>query len=148
MKVLGKRLKKARENADLKQIEAAKKLGISNGTLSGYERNYRDPDTAILEKMAVLYDVSIDYLLGRTNQKTNIPSNMPELSDKDEKDIARRMDKIRKDLTSADGLSFHGEPMSEEAVESLLEAIEYAERQTTRINKKYIPKKYRKDNNE
>ncbi len=36
--------------------------------------------------------------------------------------------------------------MSEEAIESLLEAIEYAERQTKRINKKYIPKKYREDN--
>lgn len=35
--------------------------------------------------------------------------------------------------------------MSEEAIESFLEAMEYAVRQTQRINKKYIPKKYRKD---
>lgn len=55
MNVLSKRLKEARKRAGLKQIEAAKKLGISNGTLSGYERNYRDPDTEILNKMADLY---------------------------------------------------------------------------------------------
>jgi hypothetical protein len=37
--------------------------------------------------------------------------------------------------------------MSEEAVESFLEAMEVAVRQTQRINKKYIPKKYRKEEN-
>ncbi|MBU8908552.1 helix-turn-helix transcriptional regulator [Desertibacillus haloalkaliphilus] len=68
-----------------------------------------------------------------------------ELTDKDEKDVAKRMDKLRNDLTSEDGLMFNGEPMSEEAKESFLEAMEYAFRQTQRINKKYIPKKYRKD---
>ena len=67
MSVLGKRLKQARNDAGLKQIDAAKKLGISNGTLSGYERNYRDPDTDILNKMANLYEVSTDWLLGKTN---------------------------------------------------------------------------------
>lgn len=67
MSVLPIRLKEAREKKGLKQIEAAKKLGISNGTLSGYERNYRDPDTDILNKMANLYDVTVDWLMGRSN---------------------------------------------------------------------------------
>jgi transcriptional regulator with XRE-family HTH domain len=67
MSMLGKRLREAREKKGLKQLEASKKLGISNGTLSGYERNYRDPDTTILEKMAELYDVDTDWLLGRTS---------------------------------------------------------------------------------
>jgi len=39
MKVLAQRLKKARKKAGYNQIDAAKMLGISNGTLSGYERN-------------------------------------------------------------------------------------------------------------
>lgn len=64
MSVLGKRLRDAREKSGYKQIDAAKKLGISNGTLSGYERNYRDPDTEILHKMASLYGVSANWLLG------------------------------------------------------------------------------------
>lgn len=68
MKVLAKRLKEARENAGYKQIDAAKKLGISNGTLSGYERNYRDPDTDILNKMSDLYEVSVDWLLGKSDK--------------------------------------------------------------------------------
>jgi|SRR5690625_1373369 len=67
MSILARRLKEARDRSGYKQIEAAKKLGISNGTLSGYERDYRDPDTDILYKMASLYDVSVDWLLGKTN---------------------------------------------------------------------------------
>ncbi|QNH44441.1 helix-turn-helix transcriptional regulator [Bacillus sp. PAMC28748] len=135
MKKLGIKLREARKKKGLKQIEAAQKLGISNGTLSGYERDYRDPDTEILKKMAELYDVSVDELLG--NQVKS------ELSEKDEKDIAKRMEQIRNDLTNTDGLSFSGEPMSPEAIESLLEAMEYIERQTKIINKKFTPKKYR-----
>ncbi|ATH93217.1 immunity repressor protein [Bacillus glycinifermentans] len=135
MKKLGIKLKEAREKKGLKQIEAAKKLGISNGTLSGYERDYRDPDTETLKKMAELYDVSIDELLG--NQVKD------DFSPKEEKDIAKRMEQIRNDLMHSDGLSFSGEPMSPEAIESLMEAMEYIERQTKIINRKFTPKKYR-----
>ena len=147
MTVLGKRLKEARENNRLTQMEASKKLGISNGTLSGYERNYRDPDTAILEKMAELYGVSVDYLLGRTDDPNPQLKNnsSAQLTAKDEKDIAKRLEQIRNDIEHSDGLSFSGEPMSEEAKDSLMEAMEFIVRQTKKINKKYIPKKYRKD---
>lgn len=53
------------------------------------------------------------------------------------------MEKLKKDLMNGEGLSFRGEPMSPEAIESVLDAIEFAERQATRANKKYTPKKYR-----
>ena len=71
MKILGKRLREARDMSGLNQIEASKKLGISNGTLSGYERDYRDPDTEILLKMADLYDVKMDWLAGRSDNPRN-----------------------------------------------------------------------------
>jgi len=67
MKTLAKRLREARKKSGYNQIDAAKKLGISNGTLSGYERNYRDPDTDTLKRMADLYDVSVDWLLGKSD---------------------------------------------------------------------------------
>lgn len=63
MKILSKRLREARINAGLKQMDAAKILSVSNGTLSGYEKNFRDPDTTTLLKMAELYEVSVDWLL-------------------------------------------------------------------------------------
>lgn len=67
-RTLGARLKEAREQKRLTQMEVAQRLGISNGTLSGYERDYRDPDTDTLSRLANLYDVSIDWLKGRTKE--------------------------------------------------------------------------------
>jgi len=97
---LGKRLKKARNNKKLTQEEAAKKIGITFQALSNYERDYRDPDTALLAKMAELYDVPTDYLLGRTNNRNestheqkilDAVSNDPELLDF-WKDLSKRDD--------------------------------------------------------
>lgn len=135
---LGEKLKKSRNDKGLTQIEAAKKLGVTNGALSGYERNYRDPDIKMLKQMADLYEVSIDYLV--SNNMTS--NNEIGLSRKDEHDIGKRMAKIKKDLiegkSNNDGvvLSFMGEPMSEEAIESLLEALKHAERLAVLVNKK------------
>lgn len=72
MSDLGKELKKARERKNLTQKDAAEKLGITAGALSGYERNYRKPDTDMISDIAVLYDVSVDHLLGLSN--LSIPS--------------------------------------------------------------------------
>lgn len=138
---LGERLKEARKLKGYTQMEAASKLGITNGALSGYERNYRDPDTEMLKKLANLYEVSTEWLLGNSSLKSK--SNK-----KDELDIAKRMEQLRYDLQNAEGLAFEGEPMSEEARESLLEAMEFGVRLAKRNNKKFIPKKYRDDNEE
>ena len=45
------------------------------------------------------------------------------------------MEEIKKDLQGEDGLMFSGEPMSQEAVESLLDAMDYIVKQTKVINK-------------
>lgn len=78
MKILSQRLREAREKSGLKQIEASKLLGISNGTLSGYEREYRDPDTDTLHKMAELYGVSVDWLLGKSMSSSTKATSLPE----------------------------------------------------------------------
>src|SRR5690554_5560540 len=143
MSTLGERLRIARERKGLKQTQVKEKTNINNKTLSGYENNVSEPDTNTLVKLADLYEVSYRWLL---TKKGDIKEGdkKDDLTEKDERDIAKRIAALREDLANAEGLSFHGEPMSEEAIESLLEAMEYAERQATRVNKKYIPKKNRK----
>lgn len=69
---LGFRLKNLRENKNWSQIFVADKIGISNQVLSNYERDIRDPDTETLAKLAELYEVSTDYLLGRTENPAPI----------------------------------------------------------------------------
>lgn len=93
MKVLGYRLKLARQHKNMTQMEAAEKLGISNGTLSGYERNYRDPDTETLAKLAELYGVSVDWLTGRTDHPS---SNV--VREKSEEDQIQRISDFYREL--------------------------------------------------
>ena len=131
-------LKNLRNRKGLSQRELADRLKINRSTYARYETSSTQPDYETLKKLAQFHDVTVDYILGVSNEK------QPQLTEKDERDIAKRIAALREDLANAEGLSFHGEPMSEEAIESLLEAMEYAERQATRVNKKYIPKKYRK----
>lgn len=64
-----RRLKDLREDNDLTQIELAKVLNISQRGYSHYETGNNDIPTEILIKLANYYDVSIDYILGRTNEK-------------------------------------------------------------------------------
>ncbi|MFC7063015.1 helix-turn-helix domain-containing protein [Halobacillus seohaensis] len=75
MASLGERLKQARENKGWSQTHVCGNLAISNSRLSGYERNYREPDTKMLTTLASLYEVSIDWLTGMTNQSQREISN-------------------------------------------------------------------------
>ncbi|MFD2704046.1 helix-turn-helix domain-containing protein [Salibacterium lacus] len=65
-----KRLRKSREAANLNQKEAAKKFDITNYQLSRYENGHSNPDPDLISKFADLYEVSADYLLGRTDDPT------------------------------------------------------------------------------
>lgn len=144
MTVFARRLKECREkkkneNPLWTQGYVAEKIGMARTTYTAYENGTKQPPIDTTNDIATLLGVSTDYLMGRTE--------IPYQVNKDEKDIAKRMEEIKKDLENSDGLNFSGEPMSEEAVESLLEAMEHVVRQTQRINKKYIPKKHRSDDN-
>lgn len=66
---LGKCLKNEREKRNWSQMYVAERIGITNTVLSNYERDYRDPDTETLTKLADLYEVSVDHLLGRSPGK-------------------------------------------------------------------------------
>ena len=70
------RLKKLRKNANLTQIEFAKKFNIANGTVGNWESGNRQPDYETLNKIAEFFNVSIDYLLCRTD--TPKPSSLDE----------------------------------------------------------------------
>ena len=67
-----KRIRDLREDLDLKQIEVAKMLSMSQTGYSKYETGTNDIPTFVLIKLAKFYNVSIDYLLGETdNPKRN-----------------------------------------------------------------------------
>lgn len=142
LNVLGQRLKSLRddmknENSKFTQSFIANLIGVARTTYTAYENGTKQPPMETVNKIADVFGVTTDYLYGRTDSK------QPDFSSNEKKDIAKQMEKIRKDLESQDGLSFYGEPLSEEALESLMESMEYVVKQTKKINRKYIPKKYR-----
>lgn len=62
-----KRLKDLREDNDLTLRKLASMLNMPHTQYWNYEKGYRDIPTDILIKLADIYETSIDYLLGRTD---------------------------------------------------------------------------------
>lgn len=56
-------LKAARVNAGLTQKEAAKRLGISRGTLASYEMYKTKPDIEMAKRIAALYGIPVDSII-------------------------------------------------------------------------------------
>ncbi len=67
------RLRDLREDRDLKQKDLALLLRVHQTTYSDYELGELNIPVAALHILADYYDVSIDYLLGRTNRKEPYP---------------------------------------------------------------------------
>lgn len=65
--MIGKRLKELRNKKGILQKELAASLQLTQQTISLYESDRREPDAETLVKMANLFNVSTDYLLGRTD---------------------------------------------------------------------------------
>ncbi len=68
------RLKEARKAKGLTQVEVAKIIGISQNGLSDWETGKNRVDHAALSKLANLYEVTADYLLGKDNDVPKIAS--------------------------------------------------------------------------
>lgn len=64
--LLGVRIADLRKKMKLSQYELADRLGFSRGKLANYEQGTREPDYETLQKIADFFDVSIDYILGRS----------------------------------------------------------------------------------
>lgn len=59
-----KRIKDLREDHDMTQDELAEEIGVSKRTLVRYESGSSEPTISVLIKIALLFDVSVDYIIG------------------------------------------------------------------------------------
>ncbi len=72
------RIKELRVKKHLLQSDIAKYIGKSERVVGFYETGERDPNTETLLKLSELFDVSIDYILGKSDekkQKTSAPND-------------------------------------------------------------------------
>lgn len=71
--ILAKRLRECRKKAGLPQIKVAIFCDITENAYQNYELGNREPKVSILMRIAQFYDVSIDYLVGLTDEPAPYP---------------------------------------------------------------------------
>ena len=119
-------------------------LGISRGNLTELKmERIKTLKTDNLIKIAVFFNVSVDYLLG--NEEKPAPESRNGLSIKEQKDIARKLEKMMDELEESGDLMFDGDPASEEAKESIRNALAMGLEYARKVNReKYNPYKNKK----
>lgn len=134
--MIGFRIKDLRIENKNTQKELAEYLGLTPKMISFYEKEERFPPHDIILKLANYFNVSTDYLLGRTDEKNNNDkSNKIDINrNENDNDIEKMID----ELMEQKGLMLCGEPMSEEDMfllrNSIRSTIELAK--TMKSNKK------------
>lgn len=110
MAIFGDRLRFLREEKDLSQEELGKIINSAKSTISQYELGKRNPDPATLLQFADFFNVSTDYLLGRTDRREllskteqNTKIKMDEEIDLDSLQIAAH-DESGKPVPASEGL--------------------------------------------
>lgn len=92
LKVVSSRLYELRLEADQTLAEVAEGSGTTINNISRYEKGQRMPAFDILTGIANYYNVSLDYLSGRTNARNtldDLPPNYAKLSDDEQKLLKR-----------------------------------------------------------
>lgn len=139
---IGNRIKTLRKQHKMTQTQLGSKLSANKAMVSLWENGKRRVDTATIQKIAKLFNVSTDYLINGTTS----PVFKPTLSERDERDIQKRLELLMNDLDSETGLAFYngdGE-MDDETRELLRASLESALRITKlKAKEKFTPNKYK-----
>lgn len=92
------RIKELRKEFKYTQEKLAKKIGVSRSAIAMYETTDCEPSNEILKYLAILFDVSIDYLLGISDIKKASPSQNEDASlSENERDLLKDFRQLTKD---------------------------------------------------
>ena len=135
----------------------SERSGISKAYISLLEKN-KHPKTGktiapsiqcikqAADGMNMDFNVLFGMIDGDVSLKDESTDTSPELTARDEKDIAKILEQTKEQLLSQEGLMFDGDPASPEAINSILDAMQIGMEMAKKKNKeKYTPKKYKKD---
>lgn len=132
----GEKVKNERNRLGLNQDEMAKKIGVTRRVISSYENDSSRPrGTERYKKLAEALGVNINYLLSEDEAFiADVEDNYGHRGAKQAKEL----------LAEVTGL-FAGGEMADEDMREMVDAIQEAYLIAKKNNKKYTPKKYRKD---
>lgn len=133
------RIKQLADSHHQSIAEVERHLSFGNGTIAKWDT--RSPSSEKLKKVADYFNVTTDYLLGRTDT--------PQFTRKDERDVQKILEEMTNGLNDKNELAFlknGGEEIDPEDAELLSASLENVIRQSKLIAKqKFTPKKYRKN---
>lgn len=138
---LVQRIKLLSDEKKMSFAELERKLGFANSSIRKWDE--RTPGIDKIQKVADYFDVSTDYLLGRTEKRPYY-----DLTEKDERDIQKELEKIIEDMGNSEAIAFSKdtEELSPEARAAIISSIEESLRIGKALaKKKFTPKKYRDD---
>ncbi|BBM14947.1 uncharacterized protein EM151A_1755 [Enterococcus mundtii] len=119
------------------RAELERKLNFSHGSLRNWNKSIPSGDK--IQKVADYFDVSTDYLLGRSDKRRYY-----ELSKKEKNDIAIQAEELIEGITNGENLNFYGEPATKDQKDRLLIAIKTAmEMNKEEAKQKFTRKDYR-----
>lgn len=132
----GEKVKNERNRLGLNQDELAKKIGVTRRVISSYENDSSRPrGTERYKKLAEALGVNINYLLSEDEAFiSDVEDNYGHRGAKQAKEL----------IAEVTGL-FAGGEMADEDMREMVDAIQEAYLIAKKNNKKYTPKKYRKD---
>lgn len=135
------RIENLRKSRKISQGKLEKELGFSNGSISKWKTSMPTPER--LQKIADYFGVTIDFLM--TGKEETIAKS--ELTVKDEREIGRDLDRIMEEIENdVDGpLFYNGEPIDEESLRYLRNALEFGLRELKKENKVKFGRKKKKD---
>ncbi len=132
------RLAKLRRLSGMTQAELAKELGITLRSVQNYELGARYPKTETIERIANIFGVG---------QNALISDEEYFIVEAKQKRGKRGQESAERLIRNANAL-FAGGDLSDEDKKNVFAALQKAYNMSTEINKKYTPKKYRKDSEE
>lgn len=128
----------------LKAADVTRATGIKSPVFSEWKKGKSKPNTDKMLKIADFLGVSVEYLMtGKKEESVNEVT----LTARDERDIARDLDRIMNEIQKGEDspLYYNGVEIDNASLNLLQNAIEYALRETKKENKvKYNPHKNKK----
>lgn len=100
MDVFSSRISLLRQKRGWSQEDVAKGTGISQKQISRYERGMSEPTAEALSRLAQIFDVTTDWLLGLTDNESRPLRNLGDLSDDEKRilELYRRVPSDRREL--------------------------------------------------
>lgn len=145
MTSIGKKIRDARKNAGMTQVELAKATNLSRSYIGDIEKDRYNPSVSTLQAIAKATNVPVETLLGGASPAPPAPQKsdgLPELNARDEREIERDL----ADMMHSVAMANYTAPGEKEDAEALEAALRFAMVQAKRMaKKKYTPRKYRKD---